>query len=142
MAYLTTAYLHAMVGASEVDALWPAADLSTSIEAATSLVEGALQSGGYTTQTPSTVYLTDASDCPASIKTLALSAWKKIAFERNGLITQMTGDEWAAYRQINDVRDGLVELPGLSRSTARSMGGISSTSSTTSPRIFGGMRTR
>lgn len=142
MAYLTAAYLEAMIGTAEVAALWPAADLSPSIEAATSLVEGALQSGGYTTQTPSTVYLSDASNCPASIKTLALSAWKKIAYERHGLLTQMTGDEWAAYRQINDVRDGLVELPGLSRSVARSMGGISSTSRVDSPRVFGNMRTR
>ena len=142
MAYLTAAYLNAMVGAAEVAALWPAADLSSSIEAATALVEGALQSGGYTAQSPSSVYLSDASNCPASIKTLALSAWKKIAYERNGLLTQMSGDEWAAYRQVNDVRDGLVELPGLARSVARSIGGISSTPSTSSPRVFRHMRTR
>lgn len=136
MAYVTEAYLESMIGASKLAGLLPdATAMSAAIAAGTALVEGALQSGGYTQCVPASVYAADASDCPESIRVMTCAAVQRHAYSRADL-GDIPDDVYAAWTSIRDVREGLVELPGLPRSTVRSTGGISSTSSAAQPRIF------
>ena len=142
MAYITQQYVEDMIGADKALDLVPtAAEMSRAIAYATTQVEMALQSAGYTTAVPATVYASDASDCPDSISALAFAAWAKHAYSRND-IGDVPGDVWAAWKQVDDLRNGTLELPGMTRSTSRSVGGFSSTSTTASPRIFRDLRTR
>jgi len=132
VAFLTSAYLQSALGTTKVSKLCPGTtgpDVVAVIDQATAEVEGALALGGYTGAYPSTVYASDASDCPKLIKLAAFGAFLELAYGANDLELPQ---EYAAYvKKIEEIRAGKLEIPGVSaKSTARSIGGIASTETT------------
>lgn len=135
--YLTAEYLQEAFGAEQVEALCPtAAELARVIQQATTETETALQNGGYSSAVPSSVYtqladvdpeITAAGDCPGSISLLAFGAWIELAHGRRTLVVP---EQYAAYiRKLDQVRNGKMDLPGVSKDTARAVGGVSWTES-------------
>jgi hypothetical protein len=143
MAYLTSTILDSVLGASKVAALVaPSASASTTtaslIGLATAEVESALSIGGYTGGIPSTVYLSDASNCPKIIQLATFGAWLELAYGRNDLEIP---ESYRAYiAKIEDIRAGKIEIPTVARSTARAVGGVSTTESSTDVTIDNGSR--
>ena len=128
MAYLTAAILEEALGADEVDALTggSSATLGRIIEHASARVRAALQIGGYTAAVPETVYAADASDCPLEVVDLAVRIWKRIAYTRRDL--SIPEDQIRAIdAELADIREGRVEIKGVTRDTARAPGGFSGT---------------
>lgn len=136
MAYITEALLEQMIGADKLAGLVESPSvMSQSIVSATAQVEGALASAGYSQCVPSTVYLADASDCPALIREIAATAFRWIVYSRHDL-GEVPDDLREAWPQLVDLINGRVEIPGVSRSVSRSVGGITYSSSVTRPQVF------
>ena len=139
MAFITQAYIDSMIGSSDAAALiGTPVEMAASIALATSLVESALQSGGYSALAGT--YAADSLDCPELIRVITYAAWLRHASARHNIeVPEVIFD---AYDQIKHLREGVIEIAGVSRSVVRSMGGITSTSTTDYPRVFRDMRTR
>ena len=144
MAYLTQSILEAEHGSDKVSALVSGSTptLSRLIEDASARVRAALVIGGYTAAVPETVYAADASDCPLEIVSLAARIWKSLAYARQDL--SIPEDQLRALDvELADLREGRIEIKGLTRSTARAPGGIlvsdadlSSSSDRARPQVF------
>lgn len=154
--YLTEAYLQEAFGALEVAALCPASGATSAadvlarvIQQATAETETALQNGGYASAVPASIYTSLAAadgtaptstQCPAAISLLAFGAWIELAHGRR---TIQIPEQYAAYvRKLDQVRSGRMELPGITKSVSRTVGGVSSTDTTSDscnsrPQIFG-----
>lgn len=139
MAYITQAYIESMIGSADANALVDSpVEMAASIALATALVESALQSGGYSARADT--YAADSLDCPELIRVITYSAWLRHASARRNIeVPEVIYD---AYDQIKHLRDGSIEIAGVSRSVVRSMGGITSTSTEDYPRVFRNLRTR
>ena len=148
MAYLTETILDEALGSAVVDELTgsSATRLARLIEYASARVRTALQIGGYTAAVPETVYASDASDCPTEIRELATRVWKRIAYSARDL--SIPEDQIREVdTELADLREGRIEIKGVTRATARAPGGItvtstSTTSTTGRPTIFSRSRLR
>lgn len=131
--YITETYLNELFGADEVAALCPTAEeLARVIEAAEAETETALQNGGYGAAVPSSIYST-LEDCPKAIRLLAFGAWVEIAHGRKRVEVPAQFLEYV--RKLDLVRAGKMELPGVPKNVGRTVGGVTSTqTSTTSAR--------
>lgn len=141
MAYLTSTYLDEALGSDKVTALTPtSAERDRLIAQAEAECESALLMGGYSIATPPSAYDASASDCPEVVKLAAFGAWLELAYGRNDLeLPEVFG---AYVRKIDDIRAGKIEINGVTKATARAVGGVlfsDSTSglSTSRPARFG-----
>lgn len=136
MAFIDSTYLNNSFGSANVSALCPTADeLNQSIASAESMVEAALILGGYSRRESSSVVATT----PEIVKLACYGQWLQLAHLRHSL--ELKPQAWTWINLISAIRDGSVEIDGESRSTSRSVGGVSftlssATSSTESPQIF------
>ena len=150
MAYVTGSLLEDAYGVEEVYALTGGSlsTLASLINDASAEVRQALMIGGYTAAVPESVYLADASNCPAEIRSLATRVWKRLAYARRDL--SIPEDQ---VQNLNDmllrVQNGEFEVKGLSRDVTRAPGGItasisdpSSSDESAKPRIFSRPRMR
>lgn len=142
MAYLTSAIVEDEIGADKADALTGGSSdtMARLIAVASARVRAALVIGGYTAAVPETVYASDASDCPEEITDLAMRMWLRVAYARRDL--SIPEDQVELADQIlADVREGRIEIKGVSRATSRAPGGItvsdtSTTSTSGRPQVF------
>jgi hypothetical protein len=144
MAYITQSILEAEHGSDKVSALvgGSSATLQRLIEDASARVRSALVIGGYSAATPESVYAADASDCPREIVSLAARVWKALAYARQDL--SIPEDQLRAIDvELADIREGRVEISGVSRVTGRAPGGllvsdadITSSSERARPQVF------
>lgn len=131
MAYLSETILSRTIGASKLDDLTDAGDadvLAQLIELATADVESALQVGGYASCVPSTVYASDASDCPSVIKLATIGAFMQLAYGRNDLEIPEAFRTYLG--KLAALRNGEIEIAGASVDTSRAVGGIVSSDTT------------
>lgn len=137
MAYITDTILSLTLGASKIDDLTDGGDaavLAQLIALASADVESALQVGGYAAAVPASVYDSTASDCPSVIKLAAIGAFTQLAYGRNDLEIPEAFRTYLG--KLASLRNGEIEIPGVSVNTARAVGGIvSSDSSSTSSNI-------
>lgn len=141
MAYITETILDETLGSAVVDELTgsDANTLARLIGHASARVRTALQIGGYTAAVPETVYQSDASDCPKEIVELACRVWKRIAYARRDL--SIPEDQIREIDQeLADLREGRIEIKGLTRSVTRAPGGIDRTETSTTVTIANGSR--
>lgn len=129
MAYITQAIVEADLGADVVARLTrgSASKLARYITAAEARVASALQIGGYTAAVPSTVFASNASDCPAEITEIALRVFKRLAYERGADLSIPVDQVKALDEELAELRDGRTEIKGLARATSRAPGGITAT---------------
>lgn len=140
MAYTTESEMVLFWGRAEIDSsLLSPSVIAEFIADATSMVEGALTSGGYTQCVPASVYADDASDCPRMIRLITRALVLRMAHTKNSI--PLPDDTWDTWYSIRDIAEGRIEIPGVPRSVSRSVGGIHTTSASTSPGVFGRMRT-
>lgn len=139
MAYLTSTHLDDVLGSAKVAALAPSAGaISALIDLATAEVESALSIGGYTGAIPATVYASDGANAPKIIRLATFGAWLELAYGRNDLEIP---ESYRAYIQkIEDIRSGKIEIPTVARATARAVGGVAFTESSTDVSIDDGSR--
>lgn len=136
MAYLTSDTIADAMGAAKRDALAPSVDaLAKLISQATAIAEAALSVGGYGQHTADT-YAADASDCPEMIQLMAYGAFVQFCYVRSDI----PQDAQLAINLLTDMREGRLEIPGLSRSTSRQPGGVRVSSVTTLPQVLGRAR--
>lgn len=136
MAYITEAYLELHIERSKLDVLLESPSvIAAAIASAESMVEAALQRGGYTQCVPASVYAADASDCPELIRVVTRAAVIRAAYSRHDL-GDVPADVWAAWSSIDDIGEGRVEIPGVSRSVSRSVGGIHATAAAPPQPVF------
>lgn len=141
MAYITQTILEEAHGTALVAELTDsdADTLARLIEYASARVRTALQIGGYTAAVPETVYASNASDCPHEIVELASRVWKRIAYARRDL--SIPEDQIREIdTEIADLREGRIEIKGLTRSTVRAPGGIDRTETSTTVTVANGSR--
>jgi hypothetical protein len=141
MAYIDQTILEDSLGVSVVAELTgsDADTLTRLIAHASARVRTALQIGGYTAAVPETVYASNASDCPAEIVELTSRVWKRIAYARRDLsIPEDQIREIDA--ELADLREGRIEIKGLTRATTRAPGGIDRTETSTSVTVANGSR--
>lgn len=132
MAYLTGTTIGDAMGIDKRDALCPdASSLAKLIGQATAIAEAALSVGGYGQHTADT-YAADASDCPEMLQLMAYGAFVQFTYVRSDL----PQDAQLAINLLNDMREGKLEIPGLSRSTSRQPGGVRVSSTTTLPQML------
>lgn len=140
MAYITATYLSEAVGAAKYAALTDGPNAARLIEQATGETESALSVGGYAVCVPSTVYASDASDCPAVIKLAAFGAWLELAY---GAADRELPENYRAHvRKLEDLRTGTIEIAAAARSVLRGTGGVGFSESSvdvdgSKPQIFG-----
>lgn len=133
MAYITDTILSLTIGASKLDDLTDAGDasvLAQLIDLASADVESALQVGGYASAVPASVYDASASDCPNVIKLAAIGAFMQLAYGRNDLEIPEAFRTYLG--KLASLRNGEIEIPGLSVNTSRAVGGIVSSDTTSS----------
>lgn len=146
MAYLTQTIVEQHYDADIVAALTGGspATMARLISEAESRVQEALLVGGYSSAVPSTVYASDASDCPPQIVELAVRVWAKIAHARRFLtIPQDQVEEIES--ALARIRDGRAQIHGVTRNVERAPGGVSSTPVTgneSAPKVFTRTRMR
>jgi hypothetical protein len=129
VAYITQTIVEADLGADVIARLTrgSSAKLARFIAAAEARVASALQIGGYTAAVPSTVYASNASDCPSEITELACRVFKRIAYERGADLSIPEDQIKALDEELAELRDGRTEIKGLARSVSRAPGGITAT---------------
>ena len=139
MAFLTSTILDDVLGSAKVAVLAPTAGaIAALIGLATAEVESALSIGGYTGAIPSTVYASDAANCPKIIQLATFGAWLELAYGRHDLEIP---ESYRAYIQkIEDIRSGKIEIPTVARSVARAPGGVSFTESSPDVSVDDGSR--
>lgn len=121
--YLTAEYLNELFGADEVIALCPTpSELARVISAAEAETETALANGGYSSAVPSSTYAT-LSSCPPAISLLAFGAWIELAHGRKRVEIPPSFLEYV--RKLELVRTGRMEIPGVVKDSARTVGGVS-----------------
>lgn len=136
MAFIDSTYLNNSFGSANVTALCPTADeLNQSIASAESMVEAALILGGYSRREATSSVATT----PEVVKLACYGQWLQLSHLRHSL--DLKPQAWTWINLISSIRDGSIEIDGESRSSSRSVGGVSfaDSSATTaggSPQIF------
>lgn len=136
--YIDESYLQNAIGSAKLAALCPTSDeLAAVIAQAHAETETALQNAGYTGAVPHTTYATVAA-CPAAISLAAFGAFMELAYGRNDLELPAA---YRAYAQKLDlIRTGRMEIPSVTKSVARAVGGVSFTESSSSVTVSDGSR--
>lgn len=138
--YLTQAYLEDAFGAEQVVALCPTSgSMSVTIQLAEAAVESALRVGGYTTIVPASVF-TNIDDVPPVVKFAAYCQWLILAHDRKVIpIDRDTREKWD--QPLLDLRSGAIEIDATV-STARAVGGVSFTDTSSSSTSSSSEQTR
>lgn len=124
MAYIDATFLDEAFGAANVTALCPtAAERDRVIALADGEVYTALYNAGY--QTAAAPGDVTPATTDADVQRLSFGIWLNIAHLRN---RKELPPEARVYTDLlASVRDGSYELPGLTKTTSRAVGGVSTT---------------
>lgn len=130
-------------GATLRAALCPAAaDVTATIAQAEAEVESALRQGGYGAAVPSSTY-SAIGNVPKQILEAAAGVWWRVAHGRQGISLPVPTPEPAAslIGLVDRIRTGELAVEGVAVDTARAVGGVlftdsTSTASTARPQIF------
>lgn len=131
MAYIDGDFLDDVFGAGNVLALTPTpAERDLVIDLAEADTHSALTVAGYIDCSPDD-YGSTGSDCPKGVQLACFGAWLRLAHLRNRKELPEVAKGYTEYAQM--IRDGRMEIPDLSKSTTRAIGGVvkADTTSTT-----------
>lgn len=126
MAYIDGDYLDDAFGATNVLALTAtSAERDLLIAQAQSVTHAALLVAGYDNCAPGD-YDSTGSNCPDAIRLAAYGEWLRLACSRhNKQAPQITAIQYVAL-----IRDGLLEIPDLTKVATRAIGGVVKTDTT------------
>lgn len=123
MAYIDATFLQNAFGSANVTALTATSgERDLLITLAQGEVYSALYNAGYQTDAAPDDFAADGSDCPDTIRLAALGAWLELAHLRKRKELPETARIYTA--RVELLRDGRMEVPGLTKTTTRAVGGV------------------